>query len=132
MAVSRFSGDLEIQVGIKQNDTPLPKLGATNESKLSPEGSESSIKILLRTPGKLINRGYGLDEYDPGLPVINRSLARVKPGIVLKFPHHPWWLLTPEQVQKMHCPIHAQSYKDKFEREKRVFEILGNHPRIVR
>ena len=115
-----------------KRNTTSQDLESTNESKFSSETSDPSIENLLRMPGKLANRGCGLNAYDPGLPIINRSLAKVKPGVVLKFPHYPWWLFTPEQVKQLYYPKDVETSKAKFERERRVFEILGDHPRIVR
>ncbi|KAJ5093150.1 kinase-like domain-containing protein [Penicillium angulare] len=91
----------------------------------------SSVKEL-QIPGKLVDRGYKPLEYDPGLPIINRSLVRVKPGIVMKFPFHAWWLLNLDEIESEWGKTEVTWAKKKFYREKVVFEErLQPHPRIV-
>ncbi|KAJ5613920.1 kinase-like domain-containing protein [Penicillium herquei] len=108
-----------------------PHSDENHEPEASSKPSLSSVKNLLQTPGKLGTTLWAL-EYDPGFPKIEQNLARVKPGVVMKYPHYPWWLINVEQLEKDWDVEQVQTAKEKFEEEKLVFEILGEHPRIVR
>ncbi|KAJ6031618.1 kinase-like domain-containing protein [Penicillium herquei] len=102
------------------------------EPELSPTVSISSSKHLLQTPGKLgTGIGYRALEYDPGFPKIGQNLAKVAPGVVMKYPHCLWWLIDHENLKQGHEAEQFLVAKENFEKERQVFEILGDHPRIA-
>ncbi|KAJ5711182.1 hypothetical protein N7488_005338 [Penicillium malachiteum] len=108
-----------------------PHSDENHEPEASSKPSLSSFEHLLQTPGKPGTACWAL-KYDSGFPKIAQNLARVRPGVVMKYPHYPWWVINVEQLEKDWEVDQVQTAKEKFEKEKLVFEILGQHPRIVR
>lgn len=54
-------------------------------------------------------------------------VARLKPGIVLKYPRFSWWKLSTEDTQDV-----IQDIKRSFIVEEKILGILGPHPNLVR
>ncbi|KAJ5343116.1 uncharacterized protein N7506_002940 [Penicillium brevicompactum] len=54
-------------------------------------------------------------------------IARIKPGVVIKYPRFSWWH---SEAADSHALI--KDIKRGFEVEERLLDILGAHPRIIR
>ncbi|KAJ5726032.1 kinase-like domain-containing protein [Penicillium malachiteum] len=50
----------------------------------------------------------------------------------MKYPYYPWWLINIDQLEGSWEAQEVHTSKEKFEKERQIFEILGEHPRIVR
>lgn len=53
-------------------------------------------------------------------------IARIKPGIVVKYPRYSWWHCTTAETHPF-----VKDTKHNFEVEERLLDILGAHPRII-
>ena len=70
--------------------------------------------------------------YDPPPSMIlsrgsTSMIARVKPGVVLKFPRYSWWH---SETAETHTFV--KEIKRSFNVEEQLPGILGVHPRIIR
>lgn len=69
--------------------------------------------------------------YEPFNDILSQGstslIARVKPGIVIKYPRYSWW----HSKAAISHPF-VKDIKRSFEVEERLLDILGIHPRIIR
>ncbi|KZF20457.1 kinase-like protein, partial [Xylona heveae TC161] len=71
----------------------------------------------------------------PYEPFLNKPLsqgstsliAKISPGVVIKYPRYSWWHSEAPGTQPM-----VKAMKDSFKVERQLLEILGSHPRIIR
>ncbi|KAJ5100781.1 hypothetical protein N7456_006833 [Penicillium angulare] len=54
-------------------------------------------------------------------------IARMRPGVVLKYPRYMWW-----HAEAMGNHPFVQDVKRSFEVEEKILDLLGTHPRIIR
>lgn len=57
------------------------------------------------------------------------TVARLRPGVVLKAPRHKWWDI--EKISSESRDL-IERIKHSFCVEQRIFETLGDHPRIIK
>ncbi|KAB8259939.1 kinase-like domain-containing protein [Aspergillus pseudonomiae] len=104
----------------------LPKRDSLAATKNDVSGSNEEHQTAL--PGKTADRVF----YEPHLNEIlsggsTSLIARLKPGVVLKYPRYSWW-----HAEAADRHPFVKDIKQSFEVEKRILDILGAHPRIIR
>lgn len=91
------------------------------------------------TPAVLVTGGPGVIDiekdgpvpYEPLLGEIlgegsTSRIARVTPGIIIKYPRFSWW-----HFESAADKWFVRDMKRSFEVEERLLQILGRHPRII-
>ncbi|RHZ55478.1 hypothetical protein CDV55_103824 [Aspergillus turcosus] len=69
--------------------------------------------------------------YEPPFEVLSQGstalVSRVRPGVVVKSPRFSWWHSSTGATHKL-----VKDIQKSFSVEEQIYEILGEHPRIVR
>ena len=87
--------------------------------------TEASQHLIFREPSDPV-------PYEPPFEEVKSKgstafVSKVKPGVVLKSPRYSWWHSSTGATHDL-----VKDIKKSFSVEEQIFELLGEHPRIVR
>lgn len=106
----------------KSRDSSVTKSEGARDPGATGEGEPH---VVSESPGVVRN------DLPPWMEVLSvgstATIARIKPGVILKSPHFSWW-----QSQNPETHHLVRDIKHNFSVEERIFTLLGGHPRIVR
>ena len=110
------------------NAVEVPSMGRKHPTGTADDTHSTSIT---QAPNAIIIEQDDLVPYEPPLDGIlgegsTCRIARVAPGVIIKYPRFSWW-----NSKTAADKWFVRDIKRSFEVEERLLQILGLHPRII-